>query len=147
VRQGKVVATMPLVPVEGSDGLYEVRVPPMEKAGRYQVRLKGEQADQLVRQDGASEVIAGFRVVGSRGPIELAETTLNLPLLETMADLSGGKVVDLKSVDSLAALFLSDKDERMEVRETPLWDNPLVLLLLALPLAAEWILRRAGGLP
>jgi hypothetical protein len=122
----------------------------MEKAGRYQVRLKGEQADQLVRQDGASEVIAGFRVVGSRGPIELAETTLNLPLLETIADLSGGKVVDLKdlkSVESLAALFLSDTDERLEVRETPLWDNPLVLLLLALPLAAEWILRRAGGLP
>jgi hypothetical protein len=150
VRQGKVVSTMPLVPVEGSDGLYEVRVPPMEKAGRYQVRLKGEQADQLVRQDGASEVIAGFRVVGSRGPIELAETTLNLPLLETIADLSGGKVVDLKdlkSVESLAALFLSDTDERLEVRETPLWDNPLVLLLLALPLAAEWILRRAGGLP
>jgi hypothetical protein len=54
---------------------------------------------------------------------------------------------DLKSVESLAALFLSDKDERLEVRETPLWDNPLVLLLLALPLAAEWILRRAGGLP
>jgi hypothetical protein len=72
---------------------------------------------------------------------------LNLPLLETIADLSGGKVADLKSVDSLASLFLSDTDERLEVRETPLWDNPLVLLLLALPLAAEWILRRAGGLP
>lgn len=147
VRDGEVLATVPLSPVPGSEGLYQARVRPLEQSGRYQVRLRGERADELIRQEGGREIVAGFRVVGSRGPIELAETTLNLPLLETIAQLSGGQVAAPASAQSLASLFLTDRDERLEVRETSLWDHPLVLLLLALPLAAEWILRRAGGLP
>jgi hypothetical protein len=147
VRDGEVLATVPLAPVPGSEGLYQARVRPLEQSGRYQVRLRGERADELIRQEDSREVVTGFRVVGSRGPIELAETTLNLPLLETIAQLSGGQVAAPASAQSLASLFLTDRDERLEVRETSLWDHPLVLLLLALPLAAEWILRRAGGLP
>jgi hypothetical protein len=147
LRDGEVVSTVPLVPVAGSDGLYEVKAGRLEQAGRYQVRLRGERAEALAREDGMGAVAVGIRVVGSRGPVELAETTLNLPLLETIAGLSGGKVVDAGGVASLIPLFVTEEDERMEVRETRLWDQPWVLLLLVVPLAAEWILRRAGGLP
>jgi hypothetical protein len=109
--------------------------------------MQGEKADTLVKEDGAAELKAGFRVVGSRGPVELSETTLNLPLLETVAELSGGKVVSTENAGLLAALFLSDKDKHEETREITLWDRPWVLALLALLLGGEWVIRRAGGLP
>jgi len=101
----------------------------------------------LIRDDGTGELKTGFRVVGSRGPVELAETTMNLPLLETIAQLSGGKVVSPDKAGELAALFLTDKNEREEIRETALWDSAWVLGLLASLLGSEWVIRRAGGLP
>ena len=60
---------------------------------------------------------------------------------------SGGKVVELDGLAGLPPLFLTEKEAREEVRETPLWDNPLVFLLLAGALTTEWWLRRSGGLP
>jgi hypothetical protein len=79
--------------------------------------------------------------------VELAETTLNLGLLETVADLSGGKVVKVDQTGELTGLFLKEGDAKRELRETPLWDNALVLGLFALLLSVEWVMRRGGGLP
>lgn len=146
-RDGQKVTTVPMKAVAGSNGLYEAAVDRLTEAGRYEVRMQGEKADALVREDGAAELKAGFRVVGSRGPVELSETTLNLPLLETIAELSGGKVVSTENAGLLAALFLSEKDKHEETREITLWDRPWVLALLALLLGGEWVIRRAGGLP
>jgi len=146
-RDGQKITTVPMKEVAGSDGLYEAAVDRLAEAGRYEVRVQGDRADGLVAEDGANELKAGFRVVGSRGPIELAETTLNLPLLQTVAELSGGKVVSTENAGLLAALFLTDKDKHQETREITLWDRPWVLALLALLLGGEWVIRRAGGLP
>jgi len=147
LRDGAVIANVAMSAEPGSNGLYEAELDRFEKAGKYEVRLRGERADGLIREDGAGELKTGFRVVGSRGPVELAETTLNLPLLETIAQLSGGKVVSPDRTGELAALFLTDKNEREEVRETALWDSGWVLGLLAILLGSEWVIRRAGGLP
>ncbi len=146
-RDGQKVSTVPMKAVAGSNGLYEAAVDRLADAGRYEVRMQGEKADALVREDGAADLKAGFRVVGSRGPVELAETTLNLPLLETVAELSGGKVVSTENAGLLAGLFLTEKDKHEETREITLWDRPWVLALLALLLGGEWVIRRAGGLP
>jgi hypothetical protein len=147
VRDGEVISSTPLAYVEESNGLHEAQLPPIEKAGRYEIRLRGTEADRLSAEDSGNGVSAGFRVVGSRGPVELAETTLNSALLETVADLSGGKVVAADQVGELTELFLKDSNERHEVRETSLWDSGWVLGLLAMLLGTEWVIRRGGGLP
>ena len=147
IGDGQVLANVPMTAVPGSNGLYEANLDGFAKAGKYEVRLRGDRADALIRDDGAKELKTGIRVVGSRGPVELAETTLNLPLLETIAQLSGGRVVSPDKTGELAALFLTDKNEREEVRESALWDSGWVLGLLALLLGSEWVIRRAGGLP
>ena len=90
---GKKITAVPMKAVENSNGLYEAELKPFEHSGRYEVSLQGKEAGALIRQDGSDKLTTNFRVVGSRGPIELAETTLNLPLLETIAQLSGGRVV------------------------------------------------------
>lgn len=144
---GKVIDSVPLTAVEGSNGLHEARLGHFKDAGRYRIRLRGERADSLAAEDGRPVTDTGFRVVGSRGPVELAETTLNLPLLQTIADLSGGRVVAPDKAGELAGLFLTEKDEREELRETTLWDNGWVLALFSILLGAEWVMRRASGLP
>lgn len=144
---GKTLTTVKMIAVANSNGLYEAELKPFANSGRYEVKIGSDKANALIRQDGTDSLGAGFRVVGSRGPIELAETTLNLPLLETVGQLSGGKVVLPARTADLIPLFLTDKDERLETRETALWDTVWVLALLAAVLTAEWVLRRAGGLP
>jgi hypothetical protein len=147
VRDGVVVTSVPLAVTENSNGVHEAELEPLAEPGRYEVKLRGKEADRLSAEDGNAAVSAGFRVVGSRGPVELAETTLNLGLLETVADLSGGKVVKVDQTGELTGLFLKEGDAKRELRETPLWDNALVLGLFALLLSVEWVMRRGGGLP
>lgn len=146
-RDGQMISSTAMNAIEGSNGLHEVELPALPHSGRYEVRLRGSEAERLSGEDGGSAPSAGFRVVGSRGPIELAETTLNLPLLTTVADLSGGRVVDAANAGDLAGLFLKEGNARKEIRESSLWDNALVLVLFAFLLGAEWVIRRGGGLP
>lgn len=143
-RDGRLLASLPLAAVEGSNGLHEAAAGPFAEAGRYELRLRGDRVEELAA---GGDPVAAFRVVGSRGPVELADVTLNRPLLDGIASLSGGKVVDPYRAGELADLFLSDKRRREETRETPLWDHWIVLSLAALLLGAEWTLRRSGGLP
>ena len=146
-QQGKVVATAPMTQVEGSEGLYEVTLDNFKNAGRYEVRVVGKEVKALLNNDGEKEIKTGFRVIGSRGPIELAETTLNLPLVQSIADLSGGRVVTPDKISELKNLFISEKEDDYETRETSLWDNGWMLGLFALLLTGEWVMRRSGGLP
>ena len=146
-RDGAMISSTPMAAVEGSNGLHEVELPAVAHSGRYEIRLRGKEADRLSAEDGGNGVSAGFRVVGSRGPVELAETTLNLPLLATIAELSGGRVVEPEKAGELASLFMKETNARKEVRETSLWDSGFVLALFAFLLASEWVIRRGGGLP
>ena len=144
IRDGQPVATVSLAPVTDSNGLHEGSAGKMRVAGNYQVKITG---DRLAQLNAASGVETRFRVIGTRGPVELADTTPDRALLTEAAAASGGKLVELAGVSSLAPLFLTDKEAREEIRETPLWDNPLVFLLLAAALTAEWWFRRSAGLP
>jgi len=148
VRQdGRTVATVPLAFIEGSNGLHEAAAGPFPADGQYVVRLEGSKLDTL--GDGATPpaVETGFRVVGARSPVELSETTLNRPLIDSIAALSGGRAVDPAAAASLAPLFLDTQDKRTELRETTLWDHWIVLVLLVGTLTTEWIIRRNHGLP
>lgn len=133
---GKRIGIYPMIYREGSNGLHEVQAGPFRKPGTYQV--------SLLSDDLRERVTTGFRVVGSLGAVELAETTLNLPLLETMTQLSGGRIVN--EGEPIAELFLTRDDTREELRETTLWDRWPLLISLIVLLSAEWILRRRSGL-
>jgi len=145
-RDGNLVDTVPLAPVEGSQGLHQAQVGPFAEPGRYRVNLAGDRPADLL-EAGQDKPELSFSVVASRGPIELADTTLNLPLLDEIATASGGEVVSPDRVSELLPMFLGDPRKREEIRETPLWDNAWIFALLALALTAEWLMRRNAGLP
>ena len=132
---------------EGSNGLHEAMAGPFPKSGQYEVRIVGDEVERLLKAEGGGAVTTWFRVVGARSPVELSETTLNLPLLETIAELSGGRVVEAKELGDLAGMILTGDETRWELRETTLWDNWILLVLLGVLLTSEWVLRRGAGLP
>ncbi|NNC90623.1 MAG: hypothetical protein HKN82_19370 [Akkermansiaceae bacterium] len=146
-RDGEKLATVPLAFRPGSNGIHESVAGPFPKSGRYEISLVGRKAGRLLKDDGAEKLTVGFRVVGARSPVELSETTLNRPLLDTIAELSAGQVVAPEAAGTLASLFLSGDDTREELRETTLWDHWLLFLLLGALLTSEWVVRRGSGLP
>lgn len=136
LRDGQRVGVYPMRYREGSNGLHESQAGPFRDSGTYQVKLLSEDLEE--------EITTGFRVVGSLSAIELAETTLNLPLLENISQLSGGKIVEQAS--PISELFLTRDDTQEELRETTLWDRWFLLFALIALLTIEWVLRRRGGL-
>ena len=147
VRDGKVIATVPLTAIAGSNGLHEGKAAPIRSPGVLSVRLVGKQAAALLAAEDKQTLATSVRVAGVSGPIELVETTLDRPLLEATATDSGGKVVAPADIASLIPMFLTEGTARQEIRETPLWDNAGVFAVLALVLTLEWWLRRNVGLP
>ncbi|HUH11697.1 MAG TPA: FixH family protein, partial [Longimicrobiales bacterium] len=121
------------------DGEYRARVPALE-AGTYQVRVAAE-------RDGTP--LGGDTVYARAEPsdAEYFDAALRRPLLERIADETGGRFYTLEDVDRLpfdtdyTAAGLTVQDE------LELWDMPILFLLLVGMLGAEWAYRRKRGLP
>lgn len=69
------------------------------------------------------------------------------PLMERLADLSGGSWVDLTRTDP-AEIDWPPPEKQVEEgsREKPLWNTAVMLLILFAAAASEWTLRRRWGL-
>ena len=147
LNEGKIIAQVPMTAVSESNGIYEATLANLPKTGKYEVRLRGDRADKIIIEDGTKELKTELRVVKSRGSLELADTTVNLPLLETIANLSGGRVVSPEKTGDLASLFLTEQNGREQIQQRLLWDNAWVFALITVLLVSEWTIRRAGGLP
>ena len=146
-RDGEKLTTVQMSYLEGSPGLHGAQAGPFSGSGDYQIKLVGKKAAELLEADGEGGVSTAFRVVGAMSPVELSETTLNRPLLDTLADLSGGRVVAPEDAQQLAGLFLTGEETRQELRETRLWDHWILLALFCALLTSEWGVRRGSGLP
>ena len=146
-RDGERLSKVKMNYEEGSPGLHTATAGPFTQSGEFQILVVGDKAEELLEEEGEGGVKTGFRVVGARSPVELSETTLNRPLLEAIAELSGGRVVDPSEVGELAGLFLTDEETLEELRETRLWDHWLLLVLVCALLTSEWVIRRGSGLP
>jgi hypothetical protein len=143
-RDGKRVSSVPLAAVAGSPGIYEAKTGPLE-AGRYEVVLAGDKVESL--SESGQRVVAGISVGANGVPVELSETTRDSQFLGRAAEMSGGRVVEVAEAGSLAELFIKERVEREELRETRLWDWwPLVVVFAGLVIT-EWSLRRNAGLP
>ena len=146
-RDGEKLTTVQMSYLEGSPGLHGAQAGPFFGSGDYQIKLTGKKATDLLEIDGEGGVSTAFRVVGAMSPVELSETTLNRPLLSTLAELSGGRVVTPDNAKQLAGLFLTGEETREELRETRLWDHWILLVLFCALLTSEWGIRRGSGLP
>jgi hypothetical protein len=143
-RDGKRLSSIPLTAVKDSPGLYAAKAGPLE-AGRYDVVLEGVKVSSLTAS--GERVVARITVGANGVPVELSETTRDSQFMGRAAELSGGRVVEVAEAGKLAELFLKERVEREELRETRLWDWWPLMVIFAALVIAEWSLRRHSGLP
>jgi uncharacterized membrane protein len=82
---------------------------------------------------------------------ELRSMKTNRPLLEKIAQQTGGRLVELDELDDFARSLPSRNVPITAVWVKPLWDLPglkqVIFLLVLFCFAAEWALRRWRGMP
>ena len=138
--EGREVTRVRLAPRADSHGFYEAVLPPQRQAGARTIDVV--RTETVAREN----VETSFLVTASRRPIEMGHVCPTSEVLDALANGSGGKVVAPDVLPSLLEAFGEGRRVVQERREYALWNNPYVLLLLALLLTAEWLLRKKGGL-
>lgn len=80
-------------------------------------------------------------------PVELQRATVDLIALSDVAAITGGAVVPIdEAADRLLSLIPEGRSMRIRpLPSVPIWNHPLVALLLFALLVAEWLLRRRWG--
>jgi len=131
-------------PVEDESGVYQATFIPRNQETQI--------ARAVIRKANGAEI--GVAETGWTADLEAEEfrsLAVNKPLLETLAQKTGGRVVALKDLDRLVRDLPQETAPIMETRIQPVWDlpgvQPLVFLVLCSAFLAEWTLRRRRGLP
>ena len=149
---GKADTLVGLIPLESQDArprevTARVRhLPP----GRYAAEPElPEWADHLRAAQGPDgrpgKLRATFEVLPPESD-ELTELAANLPLLESLAGATGGRVFDLSEVGGLADVLTARAAVKESEVSTPLRRSWWTLAIVALLLTAAWVVRKFVGL-
>ena len=120
------------------DGEYSARFTP-RKEGLYEVRVEAVNDGELLGSD-----TTYLRVAPSES--EYYDSTRRTPLLERIAEETGGRFYTADTADSLADDVQTVGGGVTVVEELDLWDMPGLLLLFILLVLGEWGYRRVRGL-
>jgi hypothetical protein len=112
--------------------------------GRYAVEPEVPEWEEYLRGP-AGKLRSAFEVF----PPDAEETTdlsANLPLLEQLATVSGGRVYDVTNVGDLARELVARAAVREYESSSPLRRSWWTLAVVALLLTVEWVIRKLSGL-
>ena len=127
--------------------------PVADQAGVYQTQFipranGGFLAEAVVRDE--SGKLLGRTQAGWATDFAAAEyrsLSPNRPLLEAIANKTGGQVISLDELDEFAAQLPAQRAHFMEDHHFPIWHQSIVFLLALTCLVSEWFIRRRKGLP
>ncbi len=120
------------------DGEYASSFVP-RKEGLYEVRMEATTDGELLGSD-----TAFVRVAPSDA--EYYDSTMQAPLLERVAEETGGRFYTPDTVDSLVDDIQTVGGGVTVVEERDLWDMPIFLFLFLTLILGEWGYRRSRGL-
>jgi hypothetical protein len=114
--------------------------------GAYQMAVTGPIVDKLLPPGGENAQVVSTITVRSTGGVELANTQSNRPLMEQVAEITGGQLIPPTAIDEVFQLvsFTPEVSERIE--RTPLWNRWTSLWLVLGCVFTEWIVRKSKGL-
>jgi hypothetical protein len=78
--------------------------------------------------------------------LEFQDTQLKEDFLRNLADISGGSYHHLDDISALSSSIEEVSDTYVSIRERGLWDNGIMLTVVAILLGTEWLLRKRRGL-
>jgi len=125
-----------LRPDVANPGLYEGYFSP-PRPGRY--RMKANAADRSLSNT------TEFQVADIKP--EMANTDMQVERLRRIAELSGGKCLNMLKLQDLASLLNREPHTTTVRTEMSLWNNGVVAILVVLLMGVEWIVRRRYDLP
>ncbi len=124
--------------VLGEDGLYTARFIP-NQYGEYTVTATGTLASEsLGEQQTLFEVKASYA--------EFSNAELNVPLLKTLAEVSGGKYYAMEEAAQLVNQIPLVESATSKITDVDIWDIPLIFGAVIALLGFEWFLRKRSGL-
>ncbi|HTI50386.1 MAG TPA: hypothetical protein VL475_05525, partial [Planctomycetaceae bacterium] len=142
---GKVVAEIALAPDAKVPGRYSGEFSPA-RPGQFLLRPRGADVDRLLQSENVSAPVQTritFQPALSR---ELRDTRSDRPLLEQLAERTGGMVLEPTTLADLPqVLSLDSRAEEISERQ-PLWDRWWCLAVILGGLTLEWIIRKRVGL-
>jgi len=135
LHEGNEVATLQLEADPTHIGVYRALTPPL-KAGTYEIAVaEGPSAPR-------SDARLSLHVADTGNP-EWATLTMNRPLLETMAQNSGGRFLrEEQAATDLPNLLQTLDRKQVITQETNLWSSWWWFGAAILLLTAEWLLRK-----
>ncbi|MEK6235712.1 MAG: hypothetical protein N2C14_13470 [Planctomycetales bacterium] len=129
-------AEMELTPVPDSPGLYSGTHLASED-GDYQLRTRPRDAEVSNQVD--------FEVATI--PLEDRETGMQADVVRQIAEQSGGKRLNLLSLNELTKELGENKELSRPARmQIELWDKPILFILLVMFAGTEWYMRRRENL-
>lgn len=124
--------------VLGEDGRYTARFIP-NRYGEYTVTATGTlNGENLGEQQTLFEVKTSYA--------EFSNAELNVALLKTLAEGSGGKYYTTEEAPQLVNQIPLVESATSKITDVDIWDMPLIFGLVIALLGFEWFLRKRGGL-
>ncbi len=141
------VAIVPLSPVAGQPRTFEGTAPSLP-VGAYAIRLDVPQLAEALHLDAARGTVPEARLdVIARQTSENVELAAARDPLDRLAGATGGRVLADYEAGQLAPLLRARTRTVSRTEETPLWDQPIALIVFFGILTVEWIARKRLGLP
>lgn len=124
--------------VLGKDGFYTARFIP-NRYGEYTVTATGTlNGENLGEQQSLFEVKTSYA--------EFSNAELNVELLKTLAEGSGGGYYNMEEAPQLINRIPLVESATSKITDVDIWDMPLIFGLVIVFLGFEWFLRKRGGL-
>ncbi len=121
-----------------ADGKYQASFRP-EEMGRHRIAVQAGKRGELIGEHVTY-------VEATDLPTEYFDAEMRLPLLERIAEATGGRFYTPATASTLPEDVSFTESGTTVMEERDLWDMPLVLLLLLALVGAEWGYRRRRGL-
>ncbi len=130
-------ASFPLHPVPDQPGIYQATYQPLH-SGSFVIQASAQRVGYPM---GSASTSLQFQ----QGQAEYFSLRQNRSLLEHLAAATGGRYWRPDQLSGLSQAIRASSAGVVEQRLQPLWDAPLLFLLLAALKSAEWLLRRRWG--
>jgi hypothetical protein len=114
--------------------------------GAYKVAARGKAINQLLPRAEDAEKAQATISVQRVGSIEMLNTECNRPLLEQIAQITGGQVIPPTAIGEVLQLVSFTPEISETIQRSPLWNRWSNLLLVLGCLFTEWTVRKGKGL-
>jgi hypothetical protein len=120
------------------DGKYTVTLRP-DRAGDYTLTLSVEENGQLIGTAKTQMTVGEYNR-------ELAELTMQEPLLRGVAQSSGGRFAPIDSAEKVIRAISGKTKFEQQQRDIELWNHAATLATIIILLTLEWFLRKRKGM-